>query len=540
MDIKSKLKEIIEDALKKLDIDTTNIDIAIETPKDSEHGDYSTNIAMQLAKVLKRSPKDIAESIVNAIDKGNFINKVDIAGVGFINFYMNKNVLLDELHNILKIKDEYGKSNIGNGERINVEYVSANPTGILHLGTARGASYGDNLCRILKHAGYDVTREYYVNDGGNQINNLGLSIKVRYENICGINSELPEDGYHGKEIITIAKDIYEKQKDSKLNEDVEFFKEQGVKTLLGIIEEDLKNFRVTFDVWTSENSIRKSGKIEECLKILGDLGNIYEEDNATWLRTTRYGDDKDRVIIKSNGQYTYLVPDIAYHLDKINRGYDRLIDVLGADHHGYVSRLKASIEALGYPKDKINIKLLQMVKLIRNGEPVKMSKRSGETVTMKELIEEVGIDAARYFFAMRSLDTQMDFDITLATKKTNENPVYYVQYAHARICSILREYKDRIDIQNYETINSEYAYNLLNKIYEFKDVVEMAALKQLPHLITNYVYDLATLFHTFYAHEKILTDDKKYTSERIDLIECVKITIKNALNLIGVEALERM
>lgn len=538
MNIKDQIKDLIVNALKKMEIE--DVDVIIETSKSKENGNFSTNVAMQLTKRLQQSPIVIAKQIIESIDENEIIEKFEVAGPGFINIFINSNYLLQGINTVLELKDDYGRSNIGENKKINVEFVSANPTGILHLGTARGAAFGDNLCRILSFVGYDVTREYYINDAGNQINNLGLSIKTRYANICGQNLEMPQDGYYGKEIIEIAQELYDEHKDTKLNESLEFFKELGVTKLLKRIEEDLNYFRVHFDIWTSEKEIRKSGNIEKSIEILKKNDNIYEQDGATWLKTTKYGDDKDRVIIKSDGEYTYLVPDIAYHLDKINRGYDILIDVLGADHHGYVSRLKASIEALGKEKDKIHVKLMQMVKLIRDGEEVKMSKRTGETVTMRELIDEVGCDAARYFFAMRNLDTQMDFDITLATKKSNENPVYYVQYAHARICSIIKNVNNRIKVEKYETINSEYAYNLLNKVYEFQSIVESAALKQMPHLITNYLYDLATLFHSFYTNEHIITEDIRYTSERISLIECVKITIKNALNLIGVEAVDKM
>ena len=537
MNIKKELHSIIEETIEKLNIE--KVQFIVEKPNNKEYGDYSTNIAMELAKKLKKSPIEIAKLIVANIDKENIIENVNIAGAGFINFNVNVSYLLKGINDVLTEEDNYGRSKIGNDLKINVEYVSANPTGLLHVGTARGAAYGDNLTRILSFAGYDVTREYYINDGGNQINNLGLSIKSRYENICGIESVLPEDGYHGKEIIDIAQNIYNEYKDTKINEELKYFTDLGVNTLLGIIKKDLEDFKVEFDVWTSEKNIRSSGKIEKCLDILKQMGNIYEKDGATWLKTTNYSDDKDRVIIKQDNTYTYLVPDIAYHLDKLNRGYDKLIDVFGADHHGYISRLTSSIEALGYDKNKLEVKLLQMVKLIRNNEEVKMSKRTGETVTIRELIDEVGINAARYFFATKSLDTQMIFDITLATKETNENPVYYVEYAHARICSILNNINcEKID--TYKTINSNYALDLLKKVYDFKEIVETSATKEMPHLITNYVYELATLFHTFYAHEKIITDDKIYTQERLNLIKSVKITLKNALNLIGVEALEKM
>ena len=537
MNTEEKLKKIIDKALEKLNINTSYV---IEIPNDKKNGDFSTNVSLELTRILKKNPRLIAEEIVTNIEENNIIDRIDIAGPGFINFYLKKNYILSGINEIIKENDNYGRSNIGNNKKINIEYVSANPTGILHVGTARGASYGDNLSRIMSFAGFDVDREYYVNDGGNQIHNLGKSIKVRYENLNNINSTMPEDGYYGNEIIEIAKKIYNEYKDTKLNEELEYFTKVGIDTLLNRIKEDLKSFKVEFDIWTSEKKIRESGRIEECLKILEDEGNIYEKDDALWLKTTKYGDDKDRVIVKNDKTYTYLVPDIAYHLDKLDRGYDELIDVFGADHHGYISRLKAAIEALGYDKNKLDVQILQMVKLIRDGEEVKMSKRTGKTVTMTELIDEVGINAARYFFATKSLDTQMNFDITLAKKQSNDNPVYYVEYAHARICSILNNINNNVDIEEYKTIDSEYAYDLLNKVYEFRKVVENAAIRKMPHLITNYVYELATLFHSYYSHEKIISDDIVYTSERINLIKTVKITIKNALNLIGVEALEKM
>lgn len=538
MDIKKDLKKIINESLSKMNID--GVSFIVEVPKNKENGDYSTNVAMELTKVLRKNPREIAEEIVANIDKGNIIDRIVIAGAGFINFYINNSYLLKGIDEIIKLDKDYGKSNIGNKKKINIEYVSANPTGILHVGTARGASYGDNLSRIMSFAGYDVTREYYINDGGNQIHNLGLSIKARYDNICGKELNMPEDGYHGEEIIEIAQGIYDEFRDSKLDAEISYFTNLGVSKLLQRIKDDLKNFRVEFDVWSSEMAIRNSGKIEECLASLEKNGNIYEAEGAKWLRTTKYGDDKDRVVVKHDGSYTYLVPDIAYHLDKIHRGFDNLIDVFGADHHGYVSRLKASIDALGYDSKILDVKLLQMVKLIRDGEEVKMSKRTGQTITINELVEEVGLNASRYFFAAKSLDTQMNFDITLATKKSTENPVYYIEYAYARICSILNNVKEKIEVNNYETIESEYALNLIKKAYEFKDVVEMSAEKQIPHILTNYVYELATLFHTYYSHEKIISDDIKYTSERINLINAVKITIGNALNLIGIVAREKM
>ena len=542
MNLKELIKDIIANALEELSITYDKKNIVVEVPKDRNNGDFSSNVAMQLTKVLKSNPRNIAEEIVSVIKNNKEIEKADVAGPGFINIYLNDEYVFSGVEKVLCAADNYGKSNVGERKKINIEFVSANPTGILHLGTARGASYGSNLANIMSFAGFDVTKEYYINDAGNQINNLGISVKERYKGLCGLEENMPEDGYYGAEIIDIARSIKEKYNDSKLNEELDFFKELAVDYLLNIIKTDLSNFGVTFDVWTSEKAIRAKGRIEECLKILDEKGLIFEKDDAKWLKTTVYGDDKDRVLIKSDGSYTYLVPDIAYHLDKFDRGFDYLVDVFGADHHSYVSRLKASIEALGYDKNKLEVRLLQMVRLLRDGNIVKMSKRTGGNITISELVEEVGKDAARYFFATRSLDGQMDFDINLAVKKSNDNPYFYVGYAHARICSILREAKEKnINIStDIKHINDEDSKALLLKVYEFNDVVISSALKKEPHLITNYVYDLASLFHNYYGKHRILTDDEELSSEYLGLIKTVQITIKNALRLIGVSAPDQM
>ena len=541
MNLKHIIKEIIYSALKELNIDIKEKQIVIEVPKKRENGDFSSNIAMQLTKVLNDNPRSIAEKIKSIVEKNENINKVEIAGPGFINIYLEDSFVFSGIKTVIEKDSNYGKSTIGNNKKINIEFVSANPTGILHLGTARGAAYGSNLANIMSFCGYDVTKEYYVNDGGNQIENLGISLKERYKGLCGMEENMPEDGYYGDEIKEIAKSIYDEYKDQKLGEDLEFFKEIAVNHLLSIIKTDLSNFGVTFDVWTSEKSIRSKGRIEESLKILDKKGLIYEKDNATFLKTTIYGDDKDRVLIKTDNTYTYLVPDIAYHLDKFDRGFDYLIDVFGADHHSYVSRLKASIEALGYDKDKLEVRLLQMVRLLKAGQIVKMSKRTGGNITISELVDEVGKDSARYFFASRSLDGQMDFDIDLAVKKSNDNPFFYVGYAHARICSILEEAKNKNITMNLE-INEmdEDSKALLLKVYEFSDIVEVSSLKKEPHLITNYVYELASLFHNYYGKHRILTDDILLSQNRLSLIKTVGITIKNALNLIGVTAPTKM
>lgn len=543
MNLKEQIKEMIKSALNELYIKFDPENIVVEVPKKREQGDFSTNIAMQLTKVLKDNPRNIAEKIVEVLSKNtNKIKTIEIAGPGFINIYLNDEYVFSGISNVIKQGENYGSSFIGKKEKIDIEFVSANPTGILHLGTARGAAYGSNLANIMSFAGYDVTKEYYINDAGNQIINLGVSLKERYKGLCGLEENMPEDGYYGSEIIDIAKTIFDKYGNSKLDEDLEFFKKVAVDYLLNIIKTDLSNFGVTFDVWTSEKSIRAKGRIEESLKILDEKGLVYKKDNATWLKTTVYGDDKDRVLIKTDGSYTYLVPDIAYHLDKFDRGFDYLVDVFGADHHSYVSRLKASIEALGYDKDKLEVRLLQMVRLLRDGEIVKMSKRTGGNITISELVGEIGKDAARYFFATRSLDGQMDFDINLALKKSSENPFFYVGYANARICSILKDAKEKnidicTDIKEAIDIDSKA---LLLKVYEFTEVLASAALKKEPHLITNYVYELASMFHNYYGKHKILTDDIKMSEKRLGLIKTVGITITNALKLIGVKAPEKM
>lgn len=543
MNLKQRIKEIIFCALNDLDIEFNLLDIMVEVPKNRENGDFSSNIAMQLTKVLKDNPRNIAEKIVDKIKENTKeIEKVEIAGPGFINIYLNDEYVFSGIENVLKADKDYGKLNIGNNKKIDIEFVSANPTGILHLGTARGASYGANLANIMSFAGYNVTKEYYINDAGNQINNLGLSLKERYKGLCGLEENMPEDGYYGNEIIDIAKNIKDKYSDKKLDEDIEYFKKVAVDYLLGIIKKDLSDFKVTFDVWTSEKDIRAKGRIEESIKILDEKGLVYKKDDALFLKTTNYGDDKDRVLVKTDGSYTYLVPDIAYHLDKFDRGFDYLVDVFGADHHSYVSRLKASIEALGYDKDKLEVRLLQMVRLLRDGEVVKMSKRTGGNITIRELVDEIGSDAARYFFASRSLDGQMDFDINLALKKSNENPFFYVGYAHARICSIINEanLKNINFTTTYEKIYDDDSKALLLKVYDFSSVVEVSSGKKEPHLITNYVYELASMFHNYYGKHRILTEDIASSSQRLSLIKAVAITINNALNLIGVEAPNKM
>ena len=540
MSIKQKIQNIIKISLEKNNIEFEIDKIIIETPKDTKNGDYSTNIALLLTKILKDNPMNIASKIVNEI-KDKIIEKVEIAAPGFINIYLTKQVLLDEINKIINENKNYGKNNTGNNKKINIEYVSANPTGTLHIGHGRGATYGDNLSRIMSFCGYDVTREYYINDAGNQMNNLGISIKERYKEICGLECNLPEDGYYGKEIILIAQKIYDTYQENKLNEDIAYFKKEGLNILLEEIKKDLDRFRVNFDVFTSEQSLYDKGYVENVLNSFKNSNNCYIEDNALWLKTSLYGDEKDRVIVKNDGNYTYLLPDIAYHVNKIERGFTNLVDVLGADHHGYINRLKGSLEMLGHDSSILDIEILQMVRLLRDGEEIKISKRTGKTITLNDLIDEVGINATRYFFASKSLDTQMDFDLGLAVKNSNDNPVYYIEYANARISSILNNYQQDITPkENYNTIDEDIAYNIMNKLIRFEDTIISSSVKRQPHIICNYVYDLASLFHSYYGSHKFITDDQEYTEERMLLLKAIKIVINNSLNLIGVIPREEM
>ncbi len=538
MNIKDNLKKLIAESL---DNEISVEEIIIEVPADKNNGDFSSNVAMKSCKKLNKKPLEIAEIVKNNI-KDELIEKIEIAGPGFINFFVNKNYLLENIKKVLGEKENYGKSNIGGSKTVDLEFVSVNPTGVMHLGHTRGACFGDSLGNILSFAGYDVTKEYYINDAGNQMINMAKSIKERYKEICGLPSQMEENFYYGNEIIEIAKKMYEDKQEGYLDADLEVFKKIGLNTFLNKIKEDLLTIGVKFDVWSSEQALRDNGKVERALKKLKDLGYTYEKEGAIWLKTSDFGDEKDRVLIKTDNSYTYLVPDIAYHLDKIERGYDYLIDVLGADHHGYIPRLKAAVTMLGQDANKLSVSIVQMVRAIKDKKEYKISKRTGKSITMIDMANEVGIDALRYFFVSKSLDTQMDFDVDLATTKSTENPVYYIQYAHARICSILNNYKAEELTPGYkfETINDESAYNVLAKIYEFKETVEKSATKKEVHLITNYAYELANLFHSYYASEKIITDDKKKTKERIYLINAVKITIANALKLIGVTSPEKM
>src|SRR5690625_2263292 len=519
--------------------------IILEEPKDISHGDFASNIAMQLARIAKQAPRQIAEQIVDEIDKPKAqVNRIDIAGPGFINFFMDESYLHGVIDTVLTEGENYGRTDTGEGQSIQVEFVSVNPTGEPHLGHARGAVFGDVLSNVFEAAGYDVEREYYINDAGNQIDQLALSIETRYFEALGKEAEMPEDGYRGKDIVEIGKQLAEKDGDKWLNtpreERLSFFREHGLTVLLGRIKEILANFRVHFDNWFSETTLYEDGKIEAVLKTLTEKGYIYEKDGATWFKSTVFGDDKDRVLVKSDGSYTYLTPDIAYHQDKLNRGYDKIINVWGADHHGYVARMSAAIQALGYPAEIFSVSIMQMVNVIEDGEIVRMSKRTGKAITLRELVEEVGVDAVRYFFNMRSNDSQLDFDMDLARSQSNENPVYYVQYAHARICTMLQQAEAKSyslsDDYDVSLLTTEREQRLLKELAAFPEVIAEAAKREAPYRITQYVYDLASTLHSFYNAEKVINkDNEELTKARIALMEAVRITIANALRIIAVE-----
>ncbi|XID92097.1 arginine--tRNA ligase [Paenibacillaceae bacterium WGS1546] len=552
--LQASVKEALADAALEAGLVASREElpaISLEVPKDKAHGDLATNLAMQLTKIAKRNPRQIAEAIVAKLDGGRaFIRSAEIAGPGFINFKLDKSYLYPVVGQAIDQGDRYGHVEAGRGQRIQVEFVSANPTGSLHLGHARGAAVGDALCNVLDAAGYDVTREYYINDAGNQVNNLAKSLEARYRQALGQDAEMPEDGYYGEDIVGFAKALAEQEGDRLLSlpdeERFAFFREYGLNQELAKIKRDLARFGVTFDEWFSETSLYETGKVVEALDALRAQGQVYEQEGAVWLSSTNFGDDKDRVLVKNDGSYTYLTPDAAYHMDKYKRGYDRLINIWGADHHGYIPRMKAAMAALGNDPDKLTVLIAQMVSLFQNGEKVKMSKRTGKAITMEDLMDEVGVDAIRYFFTMRSMDSHLDFDMDLAVSKSNENPVFYVQYAHARICSIFRQAEEQgVAVRPWQEadlgkLTAEQELDLLRKIGELPETVAEAARLYAPHAIIRYLYELAAQFHSYYKAERVITEDAEQTQARLQLLAAIRIALANALKLVGVSAPDRM
>ncbi|MFA6901677.1 MAG: arginine--tRNA ligase [Gallionellaceae bacterium] len=552
---KTHLAGLFKQALCKVAPDLADsLPVVLDRPKQALHGDYACNLAMQLAKPLRRSPRDIAQALIAALPASEVIGKVEIAGAGFINVFITTAAKQSVVQGVLQLGEEYGRINLGEGRKLQVEFVSANPTGPLHVGHGRGAAVGDCLCRLLDKAGWDVTREFYYNDAGAQIENLTLSVQLRCKGYTPEDPNWPENGYRGDYISDIARAFiakeaidadYQHVRASGDVEDATSIRQFAVAYLRREQDLDLHAFRISFDVYSLESALYTDGKVDATVKKLIASGHTYEKDGALWLRTTDFGDDKDRVMRKTDGGYTYFVPDVAYHLDKWQRGFTKVINEQGADHHSTITRVRAGLQALdlGIPQGWPDYVLHQMVTVLRNGEEVKISKRAGSYVTLRDLIDEVGCDATRFFLAARHPDTQLVFDIDLAKSQSNENPVYYIQYAHARIHSVLLQWNgDRAALAHADMspLDSEYEQTVLQRLIDYPQVIEAAANELSPHLIAFYLKDLAADFHSYYNASRFLVDDEKVKQARLALIAASAQVMRNGLNLLGVTAPEKM
>ena len=526
-------------------------DFTVEVPREKEHGDFATNLAMLLAKPARMAPRKIAEILVQTLPRDlAWVEKIEIAGPGFINFYLQRDWVHQVIPRIIEKSENYGRVKLGNGQRVQVEFVSANPTGLLHMGNARGAALGDSIASILDFAGYDVTREFYINDAGNQMEKFGLSLEARYLQLLGNEAQVPEDGYHGEDIIDSARGFLALEGDRYLAADPQERRSALVKYALaeklGAIKKVLADFGVHYDVWFSEQTLHDSGEVQATLDYLKEKGYIYEKDQALWFKATSFGVEKDEVVVRANGIPTYFAADIAYHRNKFRRGFERVINIWGADHHGHVARMKGAVAALGYDPAALEVVIMQLVRLYKGGEIVRMSKRTGQFVTLEELLEEVGRDAARYFFVMRSPDSHLDFDLDLAKSESNDNPVYYIQYAHARICSIFRQFAEQggelpqPSAVNFKLLQEEYELALARKLADFPGEVAAAAQNLAPQRIARYLHELAGLLHSFYNSHRVITSDRELTKARLLLVEATRITLKNALGLLGLTAPEKM
>ncbi len=539
----SFLVESVKKAIFDGDLDLEKVpEVSIEIPREKGHGDYATNLAMVLAGQAGMNPRQIAEIIVENFES-EVVEEVSIAGPGFINFKLKKAWLWNNLKIITKRAEDYGKIDFGKGKSVQIEFVSANPTGPLHVGHSRGAVVGDVTASIMKAAGFDVEKEYYINDAGNQMDILGQSTLLRYRELLGEEIEMPEDIYAGDYVKEIAQDLYDEHGADLLEKEeaerLEICREYGYQEMLKNIKADLEEFGIEFDSWFSERTLHPD-KIQHAIDLLRDKGYIYEKEGALWFKSIEFGDDKDRVIIKSDDSPTYMAADMAYHLDKLERGFDKLINVWGADHHGYIPRIKAVIEAFGYGKDKLDVIVVQMVNLLRNGEKLPMSKRAGSFVTMTEVNQEVGTDAARYYYVMRSTDSHLDFDLELAKEESSNNPVYYVQYAHARIHSILDNSDLEADAENLDLLRHEDEIELMKMLAKFPEEIKMIAESRQPHHLTTFAYDLATAFHSFYNNCRVNTDDDKLAKARLYLVNAARQVLKNVLTLLGISAPKQM
>ncbi len=554
--VKNNIIKAIEQAAykardeEKLSFDTLPA-FVLEVPREKEHGDFATNIAMLLTRQAKMAPRQIAGIIVEGINTEDARTaRIEIAGPGFINFFLENTWVYDVLPQVETEGDHYGDTNTGQGKKVQVEFVSANPTGLLHMGNARGAALGDTMAALMEAAGFKVTREFYINDAGNQIENFGKSLEARYLQLLGRDVPFPEDGYHGADIIDTVRGIIEKHGDRYLDMESslrrEFFIKYALEEKIGAIRDTLYKFGVEYDVWFSEQSLHESGAIDAVLDQLREKGYLYENDGALWLKTTEFGDEKDEVLVRSNGIPTYFAADIAYHKNKFDRGFEWVINIWGADHHGHVKRLKGAMQALGYDPDKLDIVLMQLVRLFKGGEIIRMSKRSGEFITLDDLMTDVGRDAARYFFVMRSADSHLDFDMDLARSQSTENPVYYIQYAHARISSILRQLEERGEAVphtgecDFSLLQEQAELDLLRKLADFPVEISEAAVNLEPHRIARYAHELAGLFHSFYNSHRVMVEDRELQKARLVLVKSVKTVVRRALNLMGVTAPESM
>ena len=550
-DLEQKIYAALADAVKSVyGIDADEDTLLVEAPRDPKLGDYATSTAMRLARTLHKSPMEIGEALAEKLREAiPEAESVTVAKPGFINFRLKSNALSSIINRILEAGADYGRNDSGKGERVLVEWVSANPTGDLHCGHARNAAWGDSICRLLEHSGYDVLREFYVNDAGNQIVMLGESLVARYFEHFGKEYPLPENGYHAEDVKHIAEDIAAQDGDKWLTADpaerLEYFMNEGKTRELEKIDRDLKLYRVTIQSWMHETFFYENNRkrINDCLKMMDEKGLLYEKDGALWFKSTDYGDDKDRVLRKSDGTLSYLTPDIANHVYKCERGYKKLINLWGADHHSYVTRMLAALTALGYPEGTLTIDLIQMVRMVENGVEVKMSKRTGNAITIRELCEDVGVDAARWYFSSKDISSQMDFDLKQAVAKDNNNPVYYAQYAHSRMCSIMRNpaIPEFHKVDSYDRLTDEKELLLMKMMGEFTSTVAKAAKLRKPNLISEYIISLVKLYHSYYNVARVNNpDDPELTNQRIGLVKALQITLSNALNLLGVSAPESM
>ncbi len=548
------LKDAYNEAVSAGELNhTENLVINLEEPREKSNGDYSSNMAMMLAKELRNAPRNIANAIVSHIKIGGFVDRCEVAGAGFINFYLNNSWLYPVMEEIeLKGKD-FGKSDLGKNQKYMVEFVSANPTGPMHMGNARGGALGDCLAELLKWAGYDVTREFYINDAGNQIEKFANSLEARYLQIYLGEDKVsfPEDGYQGDDIKEHAKAFAEINGESYVNAEEKDRKDALVAYALeknvAALKTDLENYRIVYDVWFRESVLHNSGEVAEVIELFKKSGHTYEKDGALWFKSTDFGEEKDNVLVRANGIPTYFAADVAYHRNKIEtRGFDKVIDIWGADHYGHVARMKNALSALGINPDKLDVIIMQLVRLMQDGEIVRMSKRTGKAVTLNDLLEDTSIDAARFFFNMRQADSHMVFDLDLAVEQSSENPVYYVQYAHARMCSILNLLKeDGIKVENYSDINvnllsEPQEIELLKKLASLPEEIKTAALAYEPSKITRYSVELATMFHAFYNACHVRGEDKELTKARLKLVDSTRIVLSNVLTMLSIDAPERM